>query len=258
MSSKPSTPTHSAAAPLYSSYANDPEMGELIEQFVEDPAPILHTSSDRVDPATLETLPPERWTSLQLIRPRDLSFLPRKVDAEEALRIGLVARVFPAESFRDDTDALVAGLLKKSPSALRGLKENYVAAERMTLGDFVDYEAERHLRIAASPDTAEAFRAFLDCGYVDVVRPQPGHATTMGMNERSPMVCNISCATMTSWVRSPFGSGVSELRIDYGPGYRVYFSRKGKTIILLLCGGDKRTQQADIERAIEITKHWTE
>lgn len=54
------------------------------------------------------------------------------------------------------------------------------------------------------------------------------------------------------------GSGVSELRIDYGPGYRVYFSRKGKTIILLLCGGDKRTQQADIDRAIEIAKHWTE
>ena len=54
------------------------------------------------------------------------------------------------------------------------------------------------------------------------------------------------------------GSGVSELRIDYGPGYRVYFSRKGKTIILLLCGGDKRTQQADIERAIEIARHGTE
>jgi putative addiction module killer protein len=56
----------------------------------------------------------------------------------------------------------------------------------------------------------------------------------------------------------PVGSGVSELRIDHGPGYRVYFSRKGKTIILLLCGGDKRTQQADIERAIEIAKKWTE
>lgn len=54
------------------------------------------------------------------------------------------------------------------------------------------------------------------------------------------------------------GSGVSELRIDHGPGYRVYFSRKGKTIILLLCGGNKRTQQADIERAIEIATHWTE
>lgn len=105
------------------------------------------------------------WSLPRLVgaaRARELSFLPRKVDADEALRIGLVARVFPSESFRDETEALVGGLLKKSPSALRGLKENYVAAERMTLADFVDYEAERHLRIAASPDTAEAFRAFLE------------------------------------------------------------------------------------------------
>lgn len=42
------------------------------------------------------------------------------------------------------------------------------------------------------------------------------------------------------------GDGVSELRIDFGPGYRVYFGRDGKTIVLLLCGGDKSTQQADI------------
>jgi len=56
----------------------------------------------------------------------------------------------------------------------------------------------------------------------------------------------------------PVGSGIIELRIDYGPGYRVYFSRKGKTILLLLCGGDKRTQQTDIEHAIEIAKQWTE
>ena len=44
--------------------------------------------------------------------------------------------------------------------------------------------------------------------------------------------------------------GVSELRVDYGPGYRVYFGKVGKTIVLLLCGGDKRTQDADIERAV--------
>jgi len=44
--------------------------------------------------------------------------------------------------------------------------------------------------------------------------------------------------------------GVSELRIDYGPGYRVYFGKVGKRIVLLLCGGDKRTQEADIERAV--------
>jgi putative addiction module killer protein len=43
--------------------------------------------------------------------------------------------------------------------------------------------------------------------------------------------------------------GVSELRIDYGPGYRVYFTRRGEVVILLLCGGDKRTQSTDIKRA---------
>ena len=45
------------------------------------------------------------------------------------------------------------------------------------------------------------------------------------------------------------GSGVLELRIDWGPGYRLYFSRLGERIVLLLCAGDKRTQQKDIERA---------
>ncbi|MEB3175328.1 MAG: type II toxin-antitoxin system RelE/ParE family toxin [Cyanobacteriota bacterium] len=47
----------------------------------------------------------------------------------------------------------------------------------------------------------------------------------------------------------PVGRGVYELRIDYGPGYRVYFAQMGKTIILLLCGGDKKTQTRDIELA---------
>jgi putative addiction module killer protein len=47
----------------------------------------------------------------------------------------------------------------------------------------------------------------------------------------------------------PVGEGVLELRIDWGPGYRVYFSRLGNIIVLLLCGGDKRTQQKDIKRA---------
>ncbi len=49
------------------------------------------------------------------------------------------------------------------------------------------------------------------------------------------------------------GEGVSELRIDYGPGYRVYFGRVGATLIILLCAGSKRTQTADIKRA---KKYW--
>lgn len=47
------------------------------------------------------------------------------------------------------------------------------------------------------------------------------------------------------------GSGVSELRLDFGPGYRVYFGRDGKTLVILLGGGDKRRQSADIAFAVE-------
>jgi putative addiction module killer protein len=52
----------------------------------------------------------------------------------------------------------------------------------------------------------------------------------------------------------PIGEGVSEMRIHYGPGYRVYFKDTGKHIIILLCGGDKSTQQADIAKAKELAK----
>lgn len=51
---------------------------------------------------------------------------------------------------------------------------------------------------------------------------------------------------------------VSEMRIDVGAGYRLYFTRRGNTVIVLLCGGDKRTQAADIKRAIELARHWKE
>lgn len=54
----------------------------------------------------------------------------------------------------------------------------------------------------------------------------------------------------------PVGGGVSELRIDYGPGYRLYWIRRGHRLVVLLCGGDKRTQQADIRRAQAIAAEW--
>jgi putative addiction module killer protein len=52
----------------------------------------------------------------------------------------------------------------------------------------------------------------------------------------------------------PVGEGVGELRVDYGPGYRVYFAKRGETLVVLLCGGDKRTQNADIAMAQKLVK----
>jgi putative addiction module killer protein len=56
----------------------------------------------------------------------------------------------------------------------------------------------------------------------------------------------------------PIGSGISEMRIDYGPGYRVYFMHRGSTIVVILCAGDKRTQAADIRRAVKMSADWKE
>lgn len=54
----------------------------------------------------------------------------------------------------------------------------------------------------------------------------------------------------------PVRDGVSEIRIDYGPGYRLYYLLHGPVVVVLLAGGDKSTQEADIKRAIEIAKEW--
>ena len=56
----------------------------------------------------------------------------------------------------------------------------------------------------------------------------------------------------------PVGEGVSELRIDYGPGYRVYFKRRGQELIILLAGGVKRTQSKDIRTAIRLARDLSE
>jgi len=53
----------------------------------------------------------------------------------------------------------------------------------------------------------------------------------------------------------PVGEGVSELRIDYGPGYRVYFRKRGRELIVLLAGGDKNTQASDIKTALRLARN---
>lgn len=53
----------------------------------------------------------------------------------------------------------------------------------------------------------------------------------------------------------PVGEGISEMRIHYGPGYRVYFARRGEVILLLLCGGDKDSQASDIAEAKRLTQN---
>ncbi len=105
------------------------------------------------------------WTLPRVVgaaKARELSFLPGRFGADEALRIGLVARVFPDDSFRDETEAIVQRLLAASPRALVTMKANYLAAERMSFADFIAVESERHMVVSASADTAEAFRAFVE------------------------------------------------------------------------------------------------
>jgi putative addiction module killer protein len=56
----------------------------------------------------------------------------------------------------------------------------------------------------------------------------------------------------------PVGGRISEMRITYGPGYRVYFMQRGKLVVILLCGGDKSTQSKDIQQARAIAAEWKE
>jgi len=102
------------------------------------------------------------WTLARIVGParaRELYFFPDKFDAEAALRIGLVSRVFPDERFRDEVGAVVERLANAAPIALSTLKANFVDAERMDFAGYVALESERHLRMFMTEDTREAFAA---------------------------------------------------------------------------------------------------
>lgn len=64
-----------------------------------------------------------------------------------------------------------------------------------------------------------------------------------------------ACARQSCDTKS-VGQGVAELRLPYGPGYRIYFTQRGNRVVLLLCGGDKSTQSDDITRAHQLAADW--
>jgi 2-(1,2-epoxy-1,2-dihydrophenyl)acetyl-CoA isomerase len=105
------------------------------------------------------------WTLPRIVgaaKARELYFLPEKFSAAEALRIGLVARVFPDAAFRAEVARIAQELAGASPAALRGMKSNFVDAEKLSLADYLRLESRRHQVIMAGPDSKEAFRAFLE------------------------------------------------------------------------------------------------
>jgi 2-(1,2-epoxy-1,2-dihydrophenyl)acetyl-CoA isomerase len=93
---------------------------------------------------------------------RELYFLPGKFDAGEALRIGLVSKVSTQADFEADLRALTDRLARAAPLALKGMKANFLAAEKMGFSDYIALESEKHVRLFQSEDTTEAFKAFVE------------------------------------------------------------------------------------------------
>ena len=95
---------------------------------------------------------------------------------------------------------------------------------------------------------------------IEVVKSETFHAWLSGLRDRQARV-RIAARIDRLALGNPgdvkaVGAGISELRINVGPGYRVYFTTRGAKAIILLCGGDKGTQAADIRRAGEVANDW--
>lgn len=93
---------------------------------------------------------------------RELFFMSQKFNAEEAERIGLVLKVFPDQSLREEVKSIALRLSKSAPLAIGEMKKNFINAENMPLRDYIEVETERHSRTGASQDSREAMRAFVE------------------------------------------------------------------------------------------------
>jgi 2-(1,2-epoxy-1,2-dihydrophenyl)acetyl-CoA isomerase len=105
------------------------------------------------------------WTLPRLVgaaKARELFMLGEKFDGAEALRLGLVTRLFNEDTYEQELAAVVDRLAGSAPLALTALKGNFVAAEKLGFADYIRFEAERHSKIFASRDTKEAFAAFVE------------------------------------------------------------------------------------------------
>ena len=105
------------------------------------------------------------WTLTRLLgeaRAKELYLLNEKVPAAEALRLGLVSRVFPAEEFAAQARSIAEGLAAQAPLALRRMKQNLTDAGRVSFAEACDHEAERHVACSLTADAVEAAKAFLE------------------------------------------------------------------------------------------------
>ncbi|WP_326522846.1 enoyl-CoA hydratase/isomerase family protein [Sphingomonas sp.] len=94
-------------------------------------------------------------------RAHELFFFPRKIDGAQAATIGLVNEVFASDALAAAVDARSAELARRSPTALRTMKANFLTAERTGFAEYTEIESARHALLSEGPDVKEAFEAFL-------------------------------------------------------------------------------------------------